>query len=56
MASIPQRELFCWSDIEDLGDLERLMLVFETLPDESLMRRLEGQRGRGRDDYPIRPV
>jgi len=56
MASIPQRELFCWSDIEDLGDLERLTLVFETLPDESLMCRLEGQRGRGRDDYPIRPV
>ncbi|MFW5786473.1 MAG: transposase [bacterium] len=57
MAIIAQKELFCWSDIEELGDLERLMLVFESLPDEALMRRLEAQRGsRGRDDYPVRPV
>ncbi len=32
MASMLQRELFCWSDVEDLGDLERLTLVLETLP------------------------
>ena len=56
MASIAQKQLFCWSDIEELGDLERLMLVFESLPDEELMRRLEAERGRGRDDYPVRPV
>ncbi len=57
MASIAQKQLFCWSDIEELGDLERLMLVFESLPDEELMRRLEAQGGScGRDDYPVRPV
>lgn len=56
MASIAQKELFCWPDIEELGDLERLQLVFDTLPDEPLMRRLEYKRGGGRDDYPIRPT
>ena len=29
MAIIPQRELFSWEEIEDLGDLERLKLVME---------------------------
>jgi len=56
MAIIPQRSLFSWREIEELGDLERLGLVLEHLPDEPLMRTLESERGRGRDDYPIRAV
>jgi hypothetical protein len=56
MASIPQRSLFSWEHIEELGDLERLRLVLEYLPDERLMRDLEQHRGHGRDDYPIRAV
>ena len=56
MAMIPQKPLFCWEEIENLGDLERLDLVVRTLPDEALMRALEKQRGRGRDDYPVRAV
>ncbi|MDD4680764.1 MAG: transposase, partial [Clostridia bacterium] len=32
MAIIPQQTLFVWSDIEDLGDLERLRLVLEYMP------------------------
>jgi len=56
MATIPQRQLFRWEEIEELGDLERLRLVIEHLPDEVLMQTLERHRGRGRDDYPIRPV
>jgi len=56
MATIPQRQLFSWQEIEELGDLERLRLVLDYLPDESLMRILERNRGRGRDDYPIRAV
>jgi hypothetical protein len=56
MAIIPQRSLFSWEEIEELGDLERLMLVMEYLPDEELMRRMERQRGQGRDDYPVRAV
>lgn len=54
MAIIPQKEFFCWTDIEDLGDLERLQVVFNTLPDEPLVRRLEEERANGRNDYPIR--
>ncbi len=56
MAIIPQKRLFCWEEIENLGDLERLALVLRYLPDEELMRALEKERGRGRDDYPIRAV
>jgi hypothetical protein len=56
MAILPQGRLFCWQEIEDLRDLERLRLVLGSLPDEALMRHLEADRGRGRDDYPVRAV
>jgi hypothetical protein len=56
MAIIPQEVLFRWEEIEDLRDLERLRLVLAYMPDERLMRHLEADRGRGRDDYPIRAV
>ena len=56
MAIIPQMNLFSWNDIEDLGDLDRLRLVIEYLPDENLMRILEGERKNGRNDYPIRAI
>jgi hypothetical protein len=57
MATIAQRELFSWKEIEKLGDLERLRLVLDYLPDEELMEVLEGERGRkGRNDYPVRGV
>ena len=56
MAIVAQKPLFGWGEIEELGDLERLRLVLEYLPDEPLMRVLEKQRGRGRDDYPVRAV
>ncbi len=56
MAIIAQKQLFGWEEIEALGDLERLRLVLEYLPDEPLMEVLEKHRGRGRDDYPVRAV
>lgn len=56
MAIIPQKQLFGWKEIDELGDLQRLLLVLDYLPDEGLMKKLEQERGRGRDDYPIRPV
>ena len=37
MAIIPQRSLFRWEDVEELGDLERLRLVLSALPDEVLL-------------------
>lgn len=56
MAIIPQMNLFSWTDLDELGDLERLRLVIEYLPDEKLMEILEKERGNGRDDYPVRAV
>jgi Transposase domain (DUF772)/Transposase DDE domain len=56
MATIAQKRLFGWDQIEALGDLARLKLVLENLPDESLMRKLEQLRDRGRDRYPIRAM
>lgn len=56
MAKIAQQSLFCWQEIEELGDLERLQLLLDHLPDEPLMRELEGRRGNGRNDYPVRPL
>lgn len=56
MARIAQQSLFRWQEIAELGDLERLRLLLDNLPDEPLMRELERRRGHGRDDYPIRPL
>jgi len=56
LAIIAQKEMFGWEEVDELCDLERLRLVLESLPDEELMQALEGKRGKGRDDYPIRPV
>jgi len=56
MAIISQRDLFSWEDVENLGDLERLQLVLENLPDEKLMKKLEKDRQNGRDDHPVRAM
>lgn len=56
MATIAQKSLFSWEEIEDLGELERLRLVLRWLPDEQLMVDLERRRGKGRNDYPIRAM
>jgi len=56
MAIIPQKQFFGWQEVDELGDLQRLLLVLNYLPDEELMKKLEQERGRGRDDYPIRAL
>lgn len=56
MASIAQMRLFRWNQIDASSDLQRLRLVLEAMPDEELMRTLEGERKGRRDDYPIRAV
>ena len=56
MAIIPQPFLFSWKDIYEASDLDRLSLVLGALPDEALVSFLEERRGRGRDDYPVRPM
>lgn len=54
--AIIQQNLFNWQELEIFGDLERLKLVLETLDDEKLMRKLEKERGKGRDDNPVRAM
>jgi len=51
-----QRQIFEWTELEILGDLERLHLVLQYIPDEKLMQHVERERFRGRDDYPVRAV
>ena len=57
MAIIQELNLFSWkdfqNDLQNLGDLERLKLVIETLPDAKLIRTLQLLRGNGRNDYPV---
>jgi hypothetical protein len=47
--------MFSWRKIEVTSDLGRLELVLGVIPDEKLVRFLEKRRGKGRDDYPVRP-
>lgn len=56
MAVIAQYSLFSWKQADQLGDLERLQLVLDHLPDEQLVSQLEVARGRGRNDYPVRAL
>lgn len=60
MAIIHELNLFSWKDFQDdaqnLGDLERLKLVIETLPDQKLIHTLGILRGNGRNDHPIQAM
>lgn len=51
---LKQIHFFNYTEIEELGDLERLKLVFEGIDDEELMKRIDAKRKNGRDDYPVR--
>lgn len=60
MAIIQNLNLFSWkkfhNDEKTLGDLERFILVIETIPDNKLMEALYKLRGNGRNDYPIETI
>lgn len=56
MARILQKSLFSWKEIEDLGDLKRLELIINYLHDEKFIQTLEKNRGKGRNDYPVRAI
>lgn len=45
--------LFSWDDVDLLADMQRLEQVLQYLPDQDMIKALEQQRGRGRDDYPV---
>ena len=54
MNNISQISIFDYTEIENLGDLERLKLFFENIEDEELCQALEKERKNGRNDYPVR--
>ena len=60
MSTIHEQSLFCWKDFSDdvqnLGDLERLKLVIENMPDQKLIHALSKLRGKGRNDHPVSAV
>ena len=51
-----QQKIFNWDEVEKLGDLQRLKLVVEYMPDERLMQHFKRECFRGRDDYPVRAM
>ena len=53
MYIITQTSLFDNEEIEILGDLERLKLAIENMPDEEIVRRLRKIRKNGRNDWPV---
>ena len=53
MAIIP-KTLFGWEEeFNNLGDLVRLQILLDTLPDETLMKKLRDDRGKGRNDFSV---
>jgi hypothetical protein len=57
MNILSQISMFSWeNDVENLGDLKRLIFVLDNLPDTELMWALKADRGNGRNDYPVRAM
>jgi len=56
VANIIQQHLFSWDQVDSSSDLHRLQLALTHLPDEKVVQALERRRGKGRDDYPVRPM
>lgn len=54
--AVVQQHLFTWNTVESASDLDRLRMALSAIPDEELMVRMEIGRGKGRNDYPVRPV
>lgn len=50
---ISQISLFDDTQNKNLGDMERLQRVIESMPDEGLIRKLEKLRGKGRNEWPV---
>lgn len=53
MKIITQISLFDDTQNENLGDLERLQQLFDTIPDEKLIRKLKSICGKGRNEWPV---
>ena len=53
MKIISQMSLFGYNESENLGDLERLQMVLDYMPDEKIIHKLYKIRGKGRNDWPV---
>ena len=53
MRIVSQISLFDNEEIENLGDLERLKLAIENIPDEKIIDKLYEIRKNGRNDWPL---
>ena len=56
MNNISQISIFDYTEIENLGDLEKLKLFLENVEDDELCEILEKERKNGRNDYPVRAM
>lgn len=56
MKIITQISLFDDTQNENLGDLERLQQLFDSIPDEKLIQKLKSIRGKGRNEWPVEAV
>ena len=56
MNNISQISIFDYSEIENLGDLEKLKIFFENIEDDELCEKIEKERKNGRNDYPVRTM
>ena len=56
MNNISQISIFDYSEIENLGDLEKLKIFFENIEDNELCEEIEKERKNGRNDYPVRTM
>ena len=56
MNNISQISIFDYSEIENLGDLEKLKIFFENIEDDELCEEIEKERKNGRNDYPVRTM
>ena len=49
MNNISQISIFDYSEIENLGDLEKLKIFFENIEDDELCKTIETERKNGRE-------
>ena len=56
MNNISQISFFDYTEIENLGDLEKLKIFLDNVEDDELCKILEEERANGRNDYPVRTM
>lgn len=53
MKIISQMSLFGYNKNDNLGDLERLQMIIDYMPDDRIIHKLYKMRGKGRNDWPV---